>query len=78
MIDEVTRGVLVNKYLESEYVEGDDSADLGDDGEHGGEEEESDEAGALRGAAHPPDQPGEEQGEAHSNHGVGEDLKDVL
>ena len=67
-----------SRYLESEYVECDDSSDLCDDGEDGGEEEEPDEAGALGGAAHPADQPREEQGEAHAHNRIGEDLKSGL
>ena len=65
-------------YLESEDVEGDDASDLREDGECGGEEEEADEAGALRGAAHPPDQTGEEQREAHTHHRVREDLERAM
>ena len=63
--------------LESEYVERDDASNFCDDGEEGGEEEEADEAGALWGATHPPDQPGEEQREAHAHHAVREDLENV-
>ncbi len=61
--------------LSLDDVEGDDSADFGDDGEDYGEEEEPDEARRLRRTADPPDEAGEEQGEAQGYHDVGENLE---
>ncbi len=69
---------ILKFYLSLDDVEGDDAADLGHDGDDDGEEEEPDEARRLGGAAHPTDQPWEEQGKAQGYHDVGENLKKMF
>ena len=64
--------------LSLDDVEGDDAADLGQDRDDDGEEEEADEAGRFGSPAHPPDQPREEEGEAQGYHDVSEDLKKMM
>ena len=64
-------------YLSLDDVERDDSTDLRQDGDDNGEEEEPDETWRLGGAADPPDQPGEEEGEPQRDDDVGENLGEI-